>query len=65
MDNNEQKKYDIGKMIETINRERKMNSDFDDENDCGMNFFETLEKICEQIKENEQNKNNGDKNDDR
>lgn len=45
--------YDIEKLTETNNRERKMSHDFDDENDLGMDFFKTMEEIYSQINKNE------------
>ena len=53
--------YDIEKLAETIIRERKINSDFDDDDDFGMDFFKTMEEIYSQIDKNEQN-NNGNEN---
>ena len=49
------KQYDIEKISDTINRERKMNSDFGDD-DLGMDFFAHLEEIQKRIHndENEQ-----------
>lgn len=35
MDNDEQKKYDIEKLAESNNRERKINNDFDDDDFFG------------------------------
>ena len=54
--------YDIEKLVETNNRERKINSDFDDDDDLGMDFFKTMEEIYSQINKNEQNDENCDKN---
>lgn len=54
----ENEKYDIEKLTETNNRERKMNSDFDDDDDLGMDFFKTMEEIHNQINKNEQNSEN-------
>lgn len=54
--------YDIEKLTEINNRERKMNHDFDDNDDLGMDFFKTMEEIYNQINKNEQNDENCDKN---
>ena len=54
----ENEKYDIEKLAESNNRERKINSDFDDDDDLGMDFFKTMEEIYNQINKNEQNNNN-------
>lgn len=51
----ENEKYDIEKLAETNIRERKINSDFDDDDDLGMDFFKTMEEIYSQINKNEQN----------
>ena len=53
--------YDIEKLAETNNRERKINNDFDDDDDLGMDFFKTMEEIYSQINKNEQNNTDGDK----
>ena len=53
--------YDIEKLAESTNREHKINSDFDDDDDLGMDFFKTMEEIYSQIDKNEQN-NNGNEN---
>lgn len=53
----ENEKYDIEKLVEINNRERKINSDFDDDDDLGMDFFKTMEEIYNQINKNEQNNN--------
>lgn len=53
--------YDIEKLAETNNRERKITHDFDDDDDLGMDFFKTMEEIYSQINKNEQNNNDGDK----
>ena len=53
--------YDIEKLAESNNRERKINSDFDDDDDFCMDFFKTMEEIYSQIDKNEQN-NNGNEN---
>ena len=50
--------YDIEKLTEINNRERKMSHDFDDDDDLGMDFFKTMEEIYNQINKNEQNNNN-------
>lgn len=47
------KQYDIEKISDTINRERKMNSDFGDD-DLGMDFFAHFAEIQKRINENEQ-----------
>ena len=49
------KQYDIEKISDKINRERKMNSDFGDD-DLGMNFFAHLEEIQKRI-HNDENEN--------
>lgn len=51
------KHYDIEKISHEINREHKMNSDFDDD-DLGMDFFSHLEEIQKRMNEyeNEQTK---------
>ena len=54
--------YDIEKLAETNNRERKINNDFDDDDDLGMDFFKTMEEIYSQINKNEQNNENSEKN---
>ena len=54
----ENEKYDIDKLAETSIRERKINSDFDDDDDLGMDFFKTMEEIYSKINKNEQNNNN-------
>ena len=47
------KQYDIEKISENLNRERKMNSDFGDD-DLGLDFFEHFEEIQKRLqKENE------------
>ena len=48
--------YDIEKISDTINRERKMNSDFGDD-DLGMDFFAHLEEIQKRIHNDENDKN--------
>ena len=58
----ENEQYDIEKLVETNNRERKMSHDFDDDDDLGMDFFKTMEEIYSQINKNEQNDENCDKN---
>lgn len=58
----ENEKYDIEKLAEINNRERKMNSDFDDDDDLGMDFFKTMEEIYNQINKNEQNNENCEEN---
>ena len=57
--------YDIEKLAETNNRERKMSHDFDDDDDFGMDFFKTMEEIYNQINKNEQNNENCDKNEEK
>ena len=54
--------YDIEKLAETNNRERKITHDFDDDYDLGMDFFKTMEEIYSQINKNEQNNENSEKN---
>lgn len=54
--------YDIEKLAESNNRERKINNDFDDDDDLGMDFFKTMEEIYSQINKNEQNNENCEKN---
>ena len=54
--------YDIEKLTEINNRERKINNDFDNDDDLGMDFFKTMEEIYSQINKNEQNDENCDKN---
>ena len=58
MNNDETKKYDIEKLAESNIRERKINSDFSDNDDLGMDFFKTMEEIYSQINKNEQNTEN-------
>ena len=57
--------YDIEKLAESNNRERKINSDFDDDDDLGMDFFKTIEEIYNQINKNEQNNENCEKNEEK
>ena len=57
----ENEKYDIEKLVESNNRERKINSDFDDDDDLGMDFFKTMEEIYSKINKNEQNNNGNEK----
>lgn len=52
MENDKTKKYDIEKLAESNIRERKMNSDFADD-DLGTNFFETMKTVLEQMNEME------------
>jgi hypothetical protein len=59
----ENEKYDIEKLAESNNRERKMSHDFDD--DLGMDFFKTMEEIYNQINKNEQNNENCEKNEEK
>lgn len=54
--------YDIEKLTQTNNRERKISQDFDDDDDLGMDFFKTMEEIYNQIDKNEQNDENCEKN---
>ena len=54
--------YDIEKLTEINNRERKINNDFDNDDDLGMDFFKTMEEIYNKINKNEQNDENCDKN---
>ena len=53
--------YDIEKLAESNNRERKINSDFDDDDDLGMDFFKTMKEIYSHINKNEQNNNGNEK----
>lgn len=53
--------YDIEKLTEINNRERKINNDFDNDDDLGMDFFKTMEEIYNKINKNEQNDENKDK----
>lgn len=48
----ENEQYDIEKLVETNNRERKMSHDFDDNDDLGMDFFETMEEVYKEIEQN-------------
>ena len=57
--------YDIEKLIQTNNRERKINNDFDNDDDLGMDFFKTMEEIYNQINKNEQNNENCEKNEEK
>ena len=57
--------YDIEKLAESNNRERKINNDFDDDDDLCMDFFKTMEEIYSQINKNEQNNENCDKNEEK
>lgn len=54
--------YDIEKLAESNNRERKISQDFDDDDDLGMDFFKTMEEIYSQINKNEQNNNDNNTN---
>ena len=47
----ENEKYDIEKLAESNNRERKINSDFDDDDDLGMDFFKTMEEVYKEIEQ--------------
>lgn len=47
----ENEQYDIEKLAETINRERKMSHDFDDDDDLGMDFFKTMEEVYKEIEQ--------------
>lgn len=47
----ENEQYDIEKLVETNNRERKMSHDFDDNDDLGMDFFETMEEVYKEIEQ--------------
>lgn len=49
------KQHDIEKISENLNRERKMNSDFGDD-DLGLNFFEHLEEIQRELEKTDNNK---------
>lgn len=57
--------YDIEKLTEINNREHKINNDFDNDDDLGMDFFKTMKEIYSQINKNEQNEENCDKNKDK
>lgn len=57
--------YDIEKLAESNNRERKISQDFDDDDDLGMDFFKTMEEIYNQINKNEQNNENCEKNEEK
>lgn len=57
--------YDIEKLAESNNRERKISQDFDDDDDLGMDFFKTMEEIYSQINKNEQNNENCEKNEEK
>jgi hypothetical protein len=57
--------YDIEKLAESNNRERKISQDFDDDDDLGMDFFKTMEEIYSQINKNEQNNENYEKNEEK
>jgi hypothetical protein len=57
--------YDIEKLAESNIRERKINSDFDDDDDLGMDFFKTMKEIYSQINKNEQNNENCEKNEEK
>ncbi len=61
----ENEQYDIEKLVEINNRERKMSHDFDDDDDLGMDFFKTMEEIYSQINKNEQNNENCEKNEEK
>ena len=56
----ENEKYDIEKLAESNNRERKMSHDFDDDDDLGMDFFKTMEEVYKEI-EQTNNSNNSNK----
>ena len=47
--------YDIEKLAESNIRERKMNSDFENDDDLGTNYFELMKQIYEQMNNVEQN----------
>lgn len=47
----ENEQYDIEKLVENNNRERKINSDFDDDDDLGMDFFKTMEEVYKEIEQ--------------
>ena len=47
----ENEHYDIEKLVETNNRERKMSHDFDDDDDLGMDFFKTMEEVYKEIEQ--------------
>ena len=50
-ENMENEQYDIEKLVEINNRERKINSDFDDDDDLGMDFFKTMEEVYKEIEQ--------------
>ena len=51
--------YDIEKLTEINNRERKINNDFDNDDDLGMDFFKTMEEVYKEIEQtNNSNTNN-------
>ena len=43
--------YDIEKLTEINNRERKINNDFDNDDDLGMDFFKTMEEVYKEIEQ--------------
>lgn len=47
----ENEQYDIEKLAESNNRERKMSHDFDDDDDLGMDFFKTMEEVYKEIEQ--------------
>lgn len=54
--------YDIEKLTEINNRERKMSHDFDDDDDLGMDFFKTMEEVYKEIEQtNNSNTDNKEK----
>ena len=57
------KQYDIDKISENINRERKMNSDFGDD-DLGLDFFEHFKEIQKRIHNDENEQKNTENNKD-
>lgn len=48
------KQQDIEKISYEITRERKMNSDFNDDDDLGMDFFTHFAEIQKRINENDE-----------
>ena len=43
--------YDIEKLTEINNRERKINNDFDNDDDLGMDFFKTMKEVYKEIEQ--------------
>lgn len=57
------KQYDIEKISENLNRERKMNSDFGDD-DLGLDFFAHFAEIQKRLDNDENEQKNTDNNKD-